>query len=206
LFRSRFIFIEKNLTNYYLNINFRWYNHLNPNVKKSSWCREEEWILWLLHRRLGNKWSIISKELEGRTDNTIKNHWNSTMRKRSKEISKEFEKLIQDKSPLMIKNIESEILEESKKSLEETNKNFFEEKLKQYNLFKSSNATYKNKVSKSHMNLRTHSKKIKKRGRKPKNRKIDNSGNVHNKESLKSLDESNSRISFIDHSSKDIVY
>lgn len=60
----------------------RWHNHLDPNINKGPWTEEEDDLLISKHSELGNKWAEIAKYMEGRTDNMIKNRWNSTIRRR----------------------------------------------------------------------------------------------------------------------------
>ncbi|KAI3793235.1 hypothetical protein L1987_35851 [Smallanthus sonchifolius] len=60
----------------------RWCNQLSPDVEHRPFSREEDDVIVRAHAIHGNKWSTISGLLPGRTDNAIKNYWNSTLRRR----------------------------------------------------------------------------------------------------------------------------
>ncbi|XP_042511944.1 uncharacterized protein LOC122087036 [Macadamia integrifolia] len=60
----------------------RWHNHLNPDIKKDAWTKEEELALIRAHQIYGNKWAEIARFLPGRADNSIKNHWNCSVKKK----------------------------------------------------------------------------------------------------------------------------
>ncbi|XWS10334.1 hypothetical protein CRYUN_Cryun39dG0067600 [Craigia yunnanensis] len=60
----------------------RWINYLRLDVKRGNFSKEEEETIIRLHETLGNKWSKIASHLPGRTDNEIKNVWNTHLKKR----------------------------------------------------------------------------------------------------------------------------
>ncbi|KAL0918201.1 hypothetical protein M5K25_010195 [Dendrobium thyrsiflorum] len=62
----------------------RWINYLRPDIKRGNFTKEEEDTIIKLHEMLGNKWSKIAACLPGRTDNEIKNVWNTHLKKRFK--------------------------------------------------------------------------------------------------------------------------
>ncbi|KAG8391068.1 hypothetical protein BUALT_Bualt01G0149400 [Buddleja alternifolia] len=62
----------------------RWANHLRPNLKKGAFTSEEERLIIELHAKMGNKWARMAAHLPGRTDNEIKNYWNTRIKRRQR--------------------------------------------------------------------------------------------------------------------------
>nr|APU53712.1 MYB transcription factor protein 2 [Panax ginseng] len=60
----------------------RWINYLRPDLKRGNFTDEEDELIIKLHSLLGNKWSLIAGRLPGRTDNEIKNYWNTHIRRK----------------------------------------------------------------------------------------------------------------------------
>nr|XP_016484620.1 PREDICTED: transcription factor GAMYB-like isoform X1 [Nicotiana tabacum]XP_016484621.1 PREDICTED: transcription factor GAMYB-like isoform X2 [Nicotiana tabacum] len=62
----------------------RWANHLRPDLKKGAFTPEEERRIIELHAKMGNKWARMAADLPGRTDNEIKNYWNTRIKRRQR--------------------------------------------------------------------------------------------------------------------------
>jgi hypothetical protein len=75
----------------------RWLNHLDPSLLKVPWTEVEDNLLKKLHHVLGNKWAEIAKLISGRSENSIKNRWNSACHKR-KQMEGELQILLDSQS------------------------------------------------------------------------------------------------------------
>lgn len=64
----------------------RWFNHLDPQLRKGNWSASEDLLLLEKQLEMGNRWSDISKLLAGRNENSVKNRWKSMVRKAQKEL------------------------------------------------------------------------------------------------------------------------
>ena len=123
----------------------RWYNHLNPEVRKTGWSKEEEWVLFLLHRKHGNSWSTFSEKIPGRTDNTIKNHWNSIMKKNIVGITNQYQEMIKGKSKEEIEEIEKSIMAKCSEAMHKDYNEYIQEKMKEFPMMKLSKHNKKEK-------------------------------------------------------------
>ncbi|GAB4854533.1 Transcription factor MYB1 [Ancistrocladus abbreviatus] len=61
----------------------RWLNYLRPDIKRGNITHDEDDLIIRLHKLLGNRWSLIAGRLPGRTDNEIKNYWNTNLSKKA---------------------------------------------------------------------------------------------------------------------------
>ncbi|KAI9087505.1 hypothetical protein K1719_011631 [Acacia pycnantha] len=80
----------------------KWTNYLRPDLKKDSFTPQEEDLILKLHAAIGSRWPMIAQQLPGRTDNDVKNYWNTKLKKKLTEMGidpithKPFSKLLAD--------------------------------------------------------------------------------------------------------------
>ncbi|OQR97172.1 myb-like DNA-binding protein [Thraustotheca clavata] len=67
----------------------RWCNHLDPNINKGNYTKEEDDLIIDMQAKLGNRWSVIAQRLVGRTEDAVKIRWKSLMRSRRPKETKE---------------------------------------------------------------------------------------------------------------------
>ncbi|GKV07870.1 hypothetical protein SLEP1_g19579 [Rubroshorea leprosula] len=108
----------------------RWINYLRPDLKRGDFTEAEEDQIIQLHALLGNRWSKIASHFPGRTDNEIKNHWNTRIKKKLKQLGldplthKPIEKNEEKKEPeleLSCPSKQGESLEVKKEEIQQPN-------------------------------------------------------------------------------------
>ncbi|CAA0836137.1 Transcription factor MYB86 [Striga hermonthica] len=91
----------------------RWINYLRPDLKRGMFSQDEEDLIIALHETLGNRWAQIATQLPGRTDNEIKNFWNSALKKKLTKLGidpnthKPITQILQVKSEKLYRNMDS---------------------------------------------------------------------------------------------------
>ncbi|GMH05158.1 hypothetical protein Nepgr_006998 [Nepenthes gracilis] len=101
----------------------RWTNYLRPDLKRGLLSEHEEKMVIELHAQLGNRWSRIASHLPGRTDNEIKNHWNTHIKKKLRKmgIDPQTHKLIDQPQQQYEKQRQQQLQPERQKQTEQTN-------------------------------------------------------------------------------------
>ncbi|XP_077301436.1 myb-related protein A-like [Arctopsyche grandis] len=92
----------------------RWHNHLNPDIKKTPFTKDEDKLIIQLHLKYGNRWSEIAKHLPGRTDNAIKNYWNSSILRRQQQLGRERSCSVPEYAPSSTNHFHPEVTSHSR--------------------------------------------------------------------------------------------
>ncbi|KAJ9701910.1 hypothetical protein PVL29_003917 [Vitis rotundifolia] len=64
----------------------RWLNYLRPDIKHGGFTEEEDKIICAIYNQMGSRWSVIASQLPGRTDNDVKNYWNTKLKKKAAKL------------------------------------------------------------------------------------------------------------------------